>query len=304
MAAILLKALAYVFIILLGYTLKVKGFFAPGDQRVVSNIVMNITFPAAIITNFAALELDRSLYSIIVLGIVLNLGLIGLGWLFSRRQPDGTRGLYVLSVSGFNIGLFSLPFIQNFLGAFGAGILSLFDIGNAALVTGGTYAIAARLLKRKEASSLLSVVKVLLASAPFVTYTIMMLLSFVSIPIPATVTAFTAPIGSANPFMAMLMVGLMLEIKGGKQQLRQISLVLLLRLAGAALLAVGVYFLLPYPLAVRQILVLLLFSPLSGLTPVFTQKLGGDAGQASLLASLTVVTGLIIMTSLIVAMGL
>lgn len=304
MGEILLKALAYVFIILLGYILKVKGFFAPGDQRVVSNIVMNITFPAAIITNFAALKLDRSLYSIIVLGVILNFGLIALGWFFSRGKPDGTRGLYMLCVSGFNIGLFSLPFIQNFLGAFGAGILSLFDIGNAALVTGGTYAIASQLLKRKESSGLLPVLKVLLASAPFVTYMTMMILSFVQIPIPPIVTTFTAPIGAANPFMAMLMVGLMLEVRGGRQQVREVSAILLLRLLGSSLLALGVYFLLPYPLAVRQILVLLLFSPLSGLTPVFTQKLGGDAGQASLLASLTVVSGLIIMTSLIVAMGL
>lgn len=304
MTEILLKALAYVFIIMLGYTLKVKGFFAPGDQRVVSNIVMNITFPAAIITNFASLKLDRSLYSIIVLGVILNLFLIALGWFLSRSKPDGTRGLYMLSVSGFNIGLFSLPFIQNFLGAFGAGILSLFDIGNAALVTGGTYAIASHLLKRKEASGLLPVLKVLLASAPFVTYMTMMILSFVQIPIPPTVTTFTAPIGAANPFMAMLMVGLMLEIRGGRQHVREVSTVLLLRLLGSSLLGLAVYFLLPYPLAVRQILVLLLFSPLSGLTPVFTQKLGGDAGQASLLASLTVVSGLIIMTSLIVAMGL
>jgi len=93
MAEILLKALAYVFIILLGYILKVKHFFAPGDQRVVANIVMNITFPAAIITNFAALKLDRSLYSIIVLGVILNLGLIALGWLFpvaSRITHEGS----------------------------------------------------------------------------------------------------------------------------------------------------------------------------------------------------------------------
>ncbi|NCB00448.1 MAG: AEC family transporter [Clostridia bacterium] len=304
MTGILLKALAYVFIILLGYILKIKGFFAPGDQRVVSNIVMNITFPAAIITNFASLKLDRSLYSIIVLGVILNLALIALGWLFSRGKPDGTRGLYMLSVSGFNIGLFSLPFIQNFLGAFGAGILSLFDIGNAALVTGGTYAIASQLLKRKESSGLLPVLNVLLASAPFVTYMTMMILSFIQIPIPATVTAFTAPIGAANPFMAMLMVGLMLEIRGGGQQAREVTTVLILRLLGSSLLALIAYFLLPYSLAVRQILVLLLFSPLSGLTPVFTQKLGGDAGQASLLASLTVLSGLIIMTSLIVVMGL
>jgi len=180
----------------------------------------------------------------------------------------------------------------------------LFDIGNAALVTGGTYAIASQLLKRKESSGLLPVVKVLLASAPFVTYMTMMILSFVQVPIPSSVTALTAPIGAANPFMAMLMVGLMLEIRGGKEQVREVILILLLRLLGSSLLALVVYFLLPYPLAVRQILVLLLFSPLSGLTPVFTQKLGGDAGQASLLASLTVVTSLVIMTSLLIAMGL
>ena len=47
------KASAYVFVIALGYALKKLHFFGPNDYKLIMKIVLNITTPAAVITNFA-----------------------------------------------------------------------------------------------------------------------------------------------------------------------------------------------------------------------------------------------------------
>ena len=53
MLDVLTRAGCFVAIILLGFLLKKVGIFKDSDFSVVSNIVLKITLPAAIITNFA-----------------------------------------------------------------------------------------------------------------------------------------------------------------------------------------------------------------------------------------------------------
>jgi predicted permease len=304
MTALLLKALSFIVMIGLGFVLKNKGFFAATDQRVVSNIVLNITFPAAIITSFATLSLQMSLFSIIFIGIGCNLIMIGVGLLLSRGRSNTTRSLFMINMSGYNIGLFTIPFIQSFLGPFGVAVTSLFDIGNAILVTGGTFAIVSHKIHQGESNGLSSTLRTLRSSSPFVTYMAMLALALLNIRIPTAITAITAPIGAANPFLAMLMVGLLLEIQLDLAKLKKVATIVLVRLIAAAVFAAAIYFLLPFPLAVRQVLVFVVCSPLSGLAPLFTQRIGADSSLSSLAASITALFSIVIMTTLILTMGI
>ena len=303
MAEILLKALSFILIIALGYILKHKGFFAPQDPRVVSNIVLNITFPAAIINSFAAIKLELSLFSIILIGLLCNILMFGLGYLLARRKDEKTQALFMLNVAGFNIGMFTIPFIQNFLGIFGVAITSLFDIGNAIMVTGGGLALVAVVLKRKEAASVGATLRILRSSMPFVTYMLMLLLSVLQVKIPSVVTAVTGPIGAANPFLAMLMVGLLLEIRADRERLNNAAKIITARLVGAVVLAAVIFYLLPFSFEVRRVLVLVVFSPLSGIAPMMTQRSGADSGVSSLVASITVIISMVIMTGLLMFLG-
>ena len=69
MAQVLLKASAYVFVIALGYILKRLRFFKPDDYKLILKITLNITMPAAVITNFAAFEFDFSLLFAVLLAL-------------------------------------------------------------------------------------------------------------------------------------------------------------------------------------------------------------------------------------------
>ncbi len=55
-------------IIFIGYFLRRKGFFKADDFDVLSKIVVRITLPAAIISNFSGMELEFSMIFITVLG--------------------------------------------------------------------------------------------------------------------------------------------------------------------------------------------------------------------------------------------
>ena len=144
MGEVLLKASAYVFVIIAGYVLKKLGFFKPDDYKLIMKITLNITMPAAVITNFSSFAFDNSLLYIAVMSLVINLIMWGLGWVFSIGQAKETRVLYTLNFPGYNIGAFTMPYIQGFLGAAGVVCTCLFDAGNAIMCTGGSYALTSK----------------------------------------------------------------------------------------------------------------------------------------------------------------
>lgn len=147
MGAVLAKSSAFLFILAAGYLLKRFGVFGKKDYSVLSKVVLNLTLPAAVITNFAAMEWSAQLLLIPVLAFLLNWLMMGVGLLASRRQAAPTRALFLLNCPGYNIGAFALPFVQSFLGPQAVVGACLFDVGNAIMCTGGSYAFTSAWLR-------------------------------------------------------------------------------------------------------------------------------------------------------------
>ena len=70
----------------------------------------------------------------------------------------------------------------------------------------------------------------------------------------------------------------------------------------AAMLALAYYFLLPFPLEVRQTLVILAFSPIGSAVPGFTEELKGDVGLSCSINSLSILISIVIIVTLLVVM--
>ena len=68
------------------------------------------------------------------------------------------------------------------------------------------------------------------------------------------------------------MIGLMIEIKTKGAELWTVFSTLAVRYAASAALALLFYFYTPFPLVTRQILALVVFSPVSALCPIFTEN--------------------------------
>ena len=264
-----------------------------------SGIVIKITLPAAIVYSFSGKEIDTSLLFIVLLGLGGGLIYMGIGWLMNRRAGREQQAFEILNTSGYNIGHFTMPFVQSFLGPMGVITTSLFDTGNACVCLGGSYSVAS-IVKDNNGFSVKRIAKALLKSVPFDCYVIMIVLNLLHVTLPKPVVSFAEIIANGNAFMAMLMIGVGFKLSGDRKQIGRIVRILAMRYGVAALFAVGCFFLLPFSLEVRQALMILAFSPIASAAPAFTQELEGDVGLASALNSLSIVISIVCIVGLLV----
>ena len=301
MLDILSRAGSFIAIIVLGYVLKRIGVFKQEDFGILSKITIRITLPAAIITSFAGKEIDLALLSLLFLGIGFGALYILAGYLVNIRRGRSQQAFDMLNLPGYNIGCFTMPFAQSFLGPVGVITTSLFDSGNALVCLGGAYGVAAS-VKDGKGFDLMRILKAVTRSVPFVTYVLMVAMNLLHIAVPAPVVQCAGIIGGANSFMAMFMIGVGFKLGGDWRQIGTIVRVLGIRFGLAAVLALGCYFLLPFDLEVRQTLVILVFSPIGTAVPAFTAELGEDAGLSSAINSISIVISICVYVVLLSVM--
>ena len=242
---VLAKAAAFILIIVTGYVLKKRGFFHPDDFYLFSKVVVRITLPCAIISNFSRISMDNSLLFMCVLGLAGNLIMVLAGYLINLGGTRQQRAFDMINLSGYNIGNFTLPFVQSFLGPVGFAATSLFDAGNAVMCTGATFTMASIASGTGERPSVKNVFKSLVSSLPFDAYLIMTLLAVLGISLPEMVTAYAGTVGNANAFLALLMIGIGFEIHMERQKLARILRILLMRYGMGIGFAMAAYWLLP-----------------------------------------------------------
>ena len=301
MQEILSRAGCFIAIILLGYFLRRIDFFKEGDFTVLSKIVLKITLPAAIVSSFAGKEIDIALLSLALISIGQGIIYMISMYAINAKRGKDAQAFEILNTAGSNIGNFTMPFAQSFLGPMGVITTSLFDVGNACICLGGAFGVAS-IVKGGGKFSPLKIVKALSKSVAFDTYIVMVLMLIFNLKLPDVVISFAEIIASANAFMAMFMIGVGFKLNGDKSQIGSIIRVLTVRYSIAALLAVGCYTLLPFSLEVRQALVILAFSPIASAAPAFTGDMKGDVGLSSAINSISIVCSIVIIVTLLVFM--
>ena len=292
MQDILTRAGSFVAIILLGYFMKKIGVFKDEDFSVLSKVVIRVTLPAAIVTSFAGKQIDPALLSIVLLGMGGGIVYILIAFLINASSTKEKKAFEILNLPGYNIGNFTMPFVQSFLGPTGVIVTSLFDTGNAFVCLGGSFGVAS-MVKDGTRFSVKRIVKALSRSVPFVTYILMMLLNLIQISLPGPIINFAQIIANGNAFLAMFMIGVGFKLSGEKSQIRSIIRILSVRYIFALAFALAGYFLMPFALEVRQALVILAFSPIASAAPPFTADLKGDVGLASAVNSISIVCSIV-----------
>lgn len=297
MQDILVRAGSFVAIILLGYFLKKIGVFKQEDFAILSKVVIRITLPAAILVSFVGKEIDPAMLAIVLLGMGGGIVYIILGFLINPKSSKEDKAFDILNLPGYNIGNFTMPFVQSFLGPTGVIVTSLFDTGNAFVCLGGAYGVAS-MVKDGGGFSIMRILKALCKSVPFLTYIIMVVITLLHIGIPEPVVEFAQIIAGANAFLAMFMIGVGFNLSGDKSQTGKIVRILAVRYGAATALALLFYFVLPFPLEIRQPLVILAFSPIGSAVPAFTEELKGDVGLSSAINSISIIISIVIMVVL------
>ena len=301
MQEILGRAGCFIAIIIMGYILRKKNFFKEGDFTVLSKIVLKITLPAAIISSFSGKEIDLALLSLALISIGAGIVYMIIMYVLNARKGKEAQAFEMLTTSGYNIGNFTLPFVQSFLGPMGVIATSLFDVGNACICLGGAYSVAS-IVKGGGKFSPLKILKALSKSVAFDSYVLMVVLTIFHLKLPGVVVSFAEIIANSNAFMAMLMIGVGFKLSGEKSQIGSIIRILSVRYLVGLALALGCYFLLPFSLEVRQALVILAFSPIASAAPAFTGDLKGDVGLSSAVNSISIVCSIVFIVAILLIM--
>ncbi|MBF9018915.1 MULTISPECIES: AEC family transporter [unclassified Oceanispirochaeta] len=103
-------------VILLGYFLKRIGFLEAEHSRLLSKMVMNITFPAQILVTISTAPLSTDLFILPWIPIFSAIIGFSLGLILFRKLPSDTKGLMLMATMGLNIGLFAFPILQGLFG--------------------------------------------------------------------------------------------------------------------------------------------------------------------------------------------
>jgi predicted permease len=292
------KAGTLVSFIACGYILKQLGLFSRESFNTISTIVFDITLPAAIIIHLNGVHFEGRLLYISVLAIVCNLIFIGLGYILGRDKIE--KSFYMLNLNGFNIGNFALPFVSYFFDSAAVLIVCLFDAGNSIMCLGIAYGLACCVRGQEGENIFHLLCRSVLSSVPVLSYIVMLLLAFFSITLPSSFIHWASIPASANTFLSMMMIGVALGISLKKDSLRVIYTDIGVRFMGAAGMAAGVYFFLDYPMEIKRVLIILLFSPIAGMACYYTAKLKGNIGVAACISSLYILVSIVMMSALII----
>lgn len=298
MIDVIAKALSFVLIIFIGYRLKCSGFFAKDDYKLISKIVMNITLPGAIISSFAHFQMDYSLFTLVAIGLLANAFMVAVAFLMTRRETAAAKNFYIFSMAGYNIGNFTLPFVQSFLGPMGVIALCMFDLGNSIMCTGLTYAITASIVGTadgyKEPVSFRNIIDKLLHSAPFIVYITMITVMLCKLPLPKQFYDFAAILGSANTFLSMLMIGIMFELNLNKRNINYIKEIFISRYALGFVAAALLLYFEPFAHELNVVVAAAMLAPSTAIGPIFIEKMGGNVALAGVVNSLTLSCSIVI----------
>jgi len=307
MGNIVLKILSLLVPLLLGYVLKKRKFFEPRDYRILAKIAINITLPAAVIVSFSSFKMDFTLLSLAVIAFFSNWFPLLFTYVTTRsmKKDPKKRSLEMLCASGYNMGNFLIPFVQQFMGSGGVAIAAIFDSGNSFMCTGGIYIFTSSVVKADAKKTTIGdVLRKLMHSVPILTYVVMLIISLAGWTVPGFVTAIAQPTGAANAFVSMFMIGLMFEIRFNKNYIKAAVSVLWKKYVCAAILALIFYYLLPFEALVRQVLVLCAFAPVPSVAAVYTEEVKADVELASFVTSCSFLISCVILVVLAAVMGI
>jgi predicted permease len=99
----------------------------------------------------------------------------------------------------------------------------------------------------------------------------------------------------------MLIIGMAVEVASDKAMLRETAREIVIRYALATVFALAIYFLAPLDLLIRQVMVVICFSPISSLAPVYTERCHSDTAMAGFTNSVSIAVSLVIMLGLSMA---
>ncbi|ATU20197.1 AEC family transporter [Bifidobacterium choerinum] len=332
----LLQPISLLCIIVVGYLFKRRGLFGPRDYRIIQVVLFDLVLPGSIVYSFARNPHDLSLLWLSAYGFVVALIPVVVIYLATSRHPIASRAFLMLNASGLNIGCFCFPVVQAFLGSAAVVPAAMFDIGNCIMVAAGTNVMTQTLLHIRPGRTLAeqgagdtptlpyekptdpdarrlarrslrrTILKGFVGSVPFDVYVVMIVLTAIGVTLPVWFADLFAPLANANASVAMLMVGMLMDVPSDRRDVLAVLRVIAWRLPFGLLFAAAAWFLLPFDPMIREATMMCCLAPIAVFSTLFTDEVLGNARLAGFSLAVTAAISILLMTGahMLIAAGM
>ncbi len=295
-------------IIAAGYLIKRLNIIQENEAKVISKLVLYVTFPAVILDTVASLQITPSLIFLPLLPVAFSLILLVAASCTLKNKTHAMKGVVFMAVCGFNIGLFAYPIIEAIWGKSGLQHIAMFDLGNAVVILCISYALGFIYSPKRDISQekvkVVTIIKLFVKSVPLVCYALAFLLNLLEIELPPIASSFIGTIASANMTLVLLLLGIYLNFDFKKSTLKPVFYILLARYTLGLIAGLILYHFLPFSDMYRTIALVALVLPI-GLTIIpFSDEFGYDPTLPGVLANTTILVSFALMWGLILVFNL
>lgn len=299
MLTVIIKVLAFLLIILLGYVSKKRGLVKKEDSIVLGKIVLNITLPCALLSSVRDISLSIHELPIIVFALFANVAALLIIRYINRKNDKKTIAISMLGASGYNIGAFLLPFVQFFFNSSMIIYVILFDIGNSLMVFSGNNAIATSVIHEKKGSLIKDIIRKSLHSVPFMTYIFILVLSFFRLSIPDELLIIINIPANANIFLSMFLVGCMLDLDINMDEFKVCRNIIVFRYLNSFIM-IAFLFILPLSYDIRLMLTLALLAPASVMSAIQSNDIDSKSVIPAIINTVSAIISIALIVTIII----
>jgi predicted permease len=282
-----------VLVIIIGYIAKKIKLFPEDTGTVLSRLVIYITLPATVLKVFisSALKLDLFIVPLISFFFGLLIFLIGFLLLNNLELEDRLKWTLLIGICGYNVGLFSYPFIKSLYGDDGLLYMAMFDIGNSFIVFGLSYALSLVSEDGWSFNKTSHLLERVFSFFPLQVYIISILLSLLKVNFPEIFISLISQLSIPNSTLALFTLGYFLDFRLNKAEIRALIYGTLIRFIPGIIFSL-VLRSIWHSLMVKIISIgVLLPAPL--VVVIYSNEKGLNSKFASFYVSLTILLGII-----------
>jgi predicted permease len=295
-------------IILIGYLLKIKNIISESEGKIISKFLMHSTFPALILVTMVRVNFELNLLLLPVIAFFFSVFTMLTARYFFKSQTQKMKAMLIMGSGGFNLGLFAYPLIDGVWGQAGMVYAAMFDIGNSFAVFGLVYGTGAFMseqnvdISKKE--NIKKAVWKITTLIPFQAVILGIIVNLIHFQVPEIAMNILDVLAKGNKVIVLLIMGIYLNFSIPKDVLKKTINVLLIRYFWGLLLGGIFYYLLPFELLYRHVLLIILIVPIGMTLLPFSDELGYDTKMAGVLVNLSMLISFVMMWALVVGLGM
>ncbi|HCX65575.1 MAG TPA: hypothetical protein DHN33_10235 [Eubacteriaceae bacterium] len=142
--------------------------------------------------------------------------------------------------------------------------------------------------------------KILVKSVPFMSYIIALAINLMGISLPGVVTGVIDVVASANMPIAFLLLGLVIEIRINREEVRHIAKILLVRYIVGFAFGIAMYFFLPHHPVLSPMMLIIFVLPISMSSLPYAIQFGYDARLVGTANNLSIIISFFLIWSVAV----